>query len=187
MRSSPRCYSWSFLRRDSPPIPRSTDKNTIVLADFANATGDPAFDGTLRQTMAVELANSPNFSVLSDARVSGTLGLMVRPSDTKLTPEVAAEICERTGSSAVVEGSITRLGSDYVLGLLSRNCQTGEVLDEEQASAAQKRRRRQGARPNGKPVPYPGRPIASARGKGTQLPARQPRPRLRPGSLTALQ
>jgi serine/threonine protein kinase len=129
---------WSFVRRSSPPRPRLTDKNTIVLADVANATGDPVFDGTLRQVMAVELGNSPYLSLLSDARVSQTLRLMVRPADAKLTPVVAAEICERTGSAAVVEGSITRLESEYVLDLRARNCRTGDVLDQEQASAAQK-------------------------------------------------
>ncbi len=129
---------WSFLRRDSPPKPRATDKGAIVLGDFANATGDPAFDGTLRQMMAGELGKSPYLSVLSDARMSETLRLMVRAPDAKLTPAVASEICERTGSSAVVEGSITSLGSDYVLSLRARNCRTGDLLDEEQASAAKK-------------------------------------------------
>jgi tetratricopeptide (TPR) repeat protein len=129
---------WSFARRDSPPRPKLTDKNTIVLSDFANATGDRVFDGTLRQEMAAELGNSPYLGVLSDARVSQTLRLMVRPQDTKLTPDVAAEICERTGSAAVVEGAITSLGSEYMLSLRARNCRTGDVLDEEHASTAKK-------------------------------------------------
>jgi eukaryotic-like serine/threonine-protein kinase len=118
--------------------PKLTDKRTIVLADFTNATGDPVFDGTLRQVMAGELGKSPYLSVLSDARVSQTLRLMVRPPDAKLTPDVAAEICERTASAAVVEGSITSFGGEYVLGLRARNCRTGDVLDEEQAPAAKK-------------------------------------------------
>ena len=88
--------------------------------------------------MAAELGKSPYLSVLSDARMSQTLRLMVRPADAKLTPDVAAEICERTASAAVVEGSITGLGSEYVLGLRARNCRTGDVLDEEQAPAAKK-------------------------------------------------
>ena len=129
---------WSLARRDSPPKPRATDKGAIVLGDFANATGDPAFDGTLRQLMAAELGKSPYFSVLPDARMSETLRLMVRAPDAKLTPDVAAEVCERTGSSAVVEGSIAGLGSRYTLALRARNCRTGDVLDEEQASAANK-------------------------------------------------
>ena len=129
---------WSLLHRAAPPRPRSTDKDTIVLADFANATGDPVFDGTLRQILAAQLGNSPYLALLSDARVSQTLRLMVRPADAKLTPDVAAEICERTASAAVVEGSITSLGNEYVLSLRARNCRTGDVLDEEQAPAAKK-------------------------------------------------
>jgi serine/threonine protein kinase/tetratricopeptide (TPR) repeat protein len=129
---------WSLVRRGSPPRPRATDKRAIVLGDFANATGDPAFDGTLRQVMAGELGKSPYLSVLSDARIRETLRLMVRAPDAKLTPDVASEICERTGSSAVVEGSIAGVGSQYSLGLRARNCRTGDLLDEEQASAARK-------------------------------------------------
>jgi tetratricopeptide (TPR) repeat protein/predicted Ser/Thr protein kinase len=118
--------------------PSLTDKGTIVLADFANTTGDPAFDGTLRRVLTTELGKSPYPSVLSDARMSQTLRLMVRAPDTKLTPDVASEICERTASAAVVEGSITSLGNEYVLSLRARNCRTGDVLDDEQASAARK-------------------------------------------------
>jgi serine/threonine protein kinase/tetratricopeptide (TPR) repeat protein len=129
---------WSFARRELPPKSNSTIKSTIVLADFTNATGDPAFDGTLRRTMAAELGTATNLNVLSDARVSQTLRLMVRPADANLTPDVAAEICERNGSSAVVEGSLTKLDSEYGLSLRAKNCRTGDVLDQEQASAAKK-------------------------------------------------
>ena len=114
------------------------DKGTVVLGDFVNISGDPAFDRPLRQVMAVDLGKSPNLSVLSDARMSQTLRLMERPADTKLTPDIAAEICERTASAAVVEGSIASLGSEYLLALRARNCRTGGILDEEQASAAKK-------------------------------------------------
>ena len=127
-----------LAHRDSAPTPRPTNKVTIVLGDFANSTGDPAFDGTLRQMMAVELRKSPCLSVLADARMSDTLRLMVRVPDAKLTPDVTSEICERTGSAAVVEGSISRLGSQYVLGVLARNCRTGDIVDEGQAPAAKK-------------------------------------------------
>ncbi len=123
---------------ESPATPRPTSKVAIVLGDFANSTGDPVFAGTLRQMMAAELRKSPYLSVLTDARMSETLRMMVRASDAKLTPDVASEICERTGSAAVVEGSISRLGSQYVLGVLARNCRTGEIIDEEQAPAAKK-------------------------------------------------
>ena len=129
---------WSLVRRDSPPKVTAAKRSTIILGDFANATGDPTFDGMLRRLVVGELGKSPNLSVLSDARLSQTLRLMVRAPDAKLTPDVASEICERTGSGAVVEGSITSLGSEYVLSLRARNCRTGDLLDEEQASAANK-------------------------------------------------
>jgi serine/threonine protein kinase/Tfp pilus assembly protein PilF len=128
---------WSLLHRAPPPRPRPADKDTIVLADFANDTGDPVF-GTLGQTLAGQLGNSAHLALLSDARVSQTLRLMDRPPDAKLTPAVAAEVCERTASAAVVEGSITSPGNEYVLSLRARNCRTGDVLDEEQAQAAKK-------------------------------------------------
>ena len=130
--------AWSLVHPDSPPKPRPASKIAIVLGDFANTTGDRAFDGTLRQMMAAELGKSPYVSVLPDARMSETLRLMVRGPDAKLTPDVASEICERTGSAAVVEGWIARLGSQYVLGVRARNCLTGDILDEEQAPAARK-------------------------------------------------
>jgi tetratricopeptide (TPR) repeat protein len=107
-------------------------KSTIVLGDFANTTGDAAFDGMLRPMLAAELGKSPDLSMLSDARIEDTLRLMVRPLDTRLTPEVAAEIGQRTGCAAVVEGSIARLGRQYLLGLSARNCHTGDVLGHEQ-------------------------------------------------------
>ncbi len=115
-----------------------TDKDTIVLADFTNTTGDPVFDGTLRQGLAVQLEQSPFLSLVSEERIQQTLRLMGRPADARLTPELAKEICERTASTAVLEGSIASLGSQYVLGLRAKNCGTGDVLDEEQVQAARK-------------------------------------------------
>jgi serine/threonine protein kinase/Flp pilus assembly protein TadD len=132
---------WSLLRRSAPPRFRQANlanKDTIVLADFLNATGDATFDGTLDRTLAAQLGNSSHLALLPDARVSHTLRLMDRPPDAKLTPAVAAEVCERTGSTAVVEGSVTSPGNEYVLSLRARNCRTGDVLDEEQAPAAKK-------------------------------------------------
>jgi eukaryotic-like serine/threonine-protein kinase len=114
------------------------DEITIVLADFADSTGDPDFDNELRRVLALQLENSPRLSLLSNARVSQTLGLMGRPADAKLTPSAAAEVCERTGSAAVVEGSITNVGGKYVLSLRARNCQTGDILGQEQTRAANK-------------------------------------------------
>src|SRR5271167_1739120 len=115
-----------------------SQKDTVVLADFANSTGDSVFDGTLRQGMAVQLGQSPFLSLISEQRIGHTLRLMGRSADAQLTPELAREICERTGSAAVLEGSIASLGSQYVVGLRARNCRTGDILDDEQAQAMRK-------------------------------------------------
>ncbi|MGB9434317.1 MAG: winged helix-turn-helix domain-containing protein [Candidatus Acidiferrum sp.] len=115
-----------------------TDKDTIVLADFANTTGDPVFDDTLRQGLAVQLEQSPFLSLISDERINQVLKLMAKPADARLTPEVSREICERTASAAVLDGSIASLGSQYVLTLRAKDCRSGDVLDEEQAQAARK-------------------------------------------------
>ena len=118
--------------------PRLTDKDTIVLADFLNTTGDPVFDGTLRQGMAVQLEQSPFLSLISEERILRTLSLMGQSSDARLTPELAHEVCERTASAAVLDGSIASLGSQYVLGLRAKDCRTGDILDEEQVEVARK-------------------------------------------------
>jgi len=115
-----------------------TEKDTIVLADFTNTTGDSVFDGTLRQGMAVQLEQSPFLSLISDERIQQMLKLMAKPADARLTGEVSREICERTASAAVLDGSIASLGSQYVLTLRAKDCRTGDVLDEEQAQAARK-------------------------------------------------
>lgn len=114
------------------------EKDTVVLADFANSTGDPVFDGTLRQGMAVQLEQSPFLSLISDERLQQTERMMGQPADARLTPELGREICERTGSAAVLDGSITRLGSRYVLGLRAKSCRSGDILAEEQVQAARK-------------------------------------------------
>ena len=119
-------------------VPKLTDKDTIVLADFKNTTGDPVFDGTLRQGLAVQLEQSPFLSLVSEQRIQRALSQMGQPADAPLTPELAREICERTASAAVLDGSIQSLGSQYVLGLRAKNCRTGDVLDEEQVQAARK-------------------------------------------------
>ncbi|HEX8797067.1 MAG TPA: protein kinase, partial [Terriglobales bacterium] len=118
--------------------PKLTTKDTIVLAEFENKTGDPVFDQTLRQALAVELGQSPFLSVMSDQSTQQALRLMNRPAGTLLTPEIAREICERTGKTAVLEGSIASLGSQYVLWLRARHCRTGDVLAQEQAQAGKK-------------------------------------------------
>jgi serine/threonine protein kinase/Tfp pilus assembly protein PilF len=118
--------------------PKLTNKDTIILADFTNTTGDPVFDGTLRQGMIVQLEQSPFLSLMSDERVRQTLALMGQSPDARLTPNIAREVCARSGSTAVLDGSIVSLGSQYVLGLRARNCRSGDILDEEQVQAAKK-------------------------------------------------
>jgi serine/threonine protein kinase/tetratricopeptide (TPR) repeat protein len=113
-----------------------TDKDSIVLADFTNTTGDSVFDDTLRQGLTIQLAQSPFLSLISEDAIHRTLALMGQKPDAQLTPNVAQEVCERTGSAAVLDGSIAKLGSQYVLGLRAKNCRTGDILDQEQAQAA---------------------------------------------------
>jgi tetratricopeptide (TPR) repeat protein len=118
--------------------PIVTDKDTIVLADFRNSTNDAVFDDTLRQGLAIQLEQSPFLSLVSDRRIQQSLRLMGRPRDTPLTPDIAREICERIGSAATLDGSIVRLGDQYVVTLRAQSCRNGDVLDEEQAQAARK-------------------------------------------------
>jgi serine/threonine protein kinase len=92
-----------------------TDKDTIVVADFANSTGDTVFDDTLKTALTVALNQSPFLSVLSDNKVAATLKLMTRPTNTRLTPEVARELCLRAGSKAYIAGAIASLENAYVL------------------------------------------------------------------------
>ena len=116
----------------------ATTANTIVLAEFANTTGEAVFDDTLRQGLAAQLEQSPYLNILSDARIAQTLSLMGKPTNMRLTPELAREVCERTGEAVVIEGSISKLGNQYVVGMKAVNCLTGDILAEEQASAAAK-------------------------------------------------
>jgi serine/threonine protein kinase/tetratricopeptide (TPR) repeat protein len=115
-----------------------TDKDTIILADFDNKTGDAVFDDTLKQGLFVQLEQSPFLYLVSDSKVNQTLKLMGRPAGDRLTPEVAREICQRSGSKAVVTGSIAGLGSQYVIGLKVVNCETGDLLAGAQEQAAGK-------------------------------------------------
>jgi tetratricopeptide (TPR) repeat protein len=118
--------------------PKLTDKDTIVVAEFTNTTGDPVFDDTLRQGLAVQLQQSPFLSLISDDRIRRTLLLMNQPADARLTRDVAQGVCIRTASAAVLEGSIAALGSQYVLGLRATHCTTGDILADEQAQAPRK-------------------------------------------------
>jgi serine/threonine protein kinase/tetratricopeptide (TPR) repeat protein len=117
---------------------RLTDKDVVVIADFANSTGDTVFDDTLKQALSVSLRQSPFLSVLSDNKVAETLKLMTRPPGTMLTPELAREVCLRTGSQAYIAGAIAALGEEYVLGLKAVNCQSGEILAQQQISVPAK-------------------------------------------------
>jgi tetratricopeptide (TPR) repeat protein len=113
-----------------------TDKDTVVLADFTNATADPVFDGTLRQGLSVQLEQSPFLSIISDQQVQQTLGLMRQPADAKLTPAIAREVCQRTGSAAVLNGSIAQIGTQYLLTLKAVNCESGRSLASTEAQAS---------------------------------------------------
>ena len=115
-----------------------SEKDSIVLADFTNTTGDTVFDGTLRQGLAVQLEQSPFLSLVSDERIQQTLRLMGQPADAKLTPKIARDLCQRTESAAVLDGSIASLGSQYVLGLKAVSCRTGDTVAEEQVRASSK-------------------------------------------------
>jgi eukaryotic-like serine/threonine-protein kinase len=115
-----------------------SEKDTIVLADIANSTADPVFDDTLKTALSISLNQSPFLNVLPDSKVAATLKLMARPADTKLTPDVARALCQRAGSKAYIAGAIASLGNEYVLGLQAVNCQSGELLAQEQVTAASK-------------------------------------------------
>jgi serine/threonine protein kinase/Tfp pilus assembly protein PilF len=117
---------------------RLTDKDTIVLSDFDNKTGDAVFDDTLKQGLSVQLEQSPFLALISERRVIDTLKLMGRSPDDRLTANVTREVCQRTGSKAMLTGSIAGLGSQYVIGLKAVNCHTGDVLAEAQEQAAGK-------------------------------------------------
>jgi serine/threonine protein kinase/tetratricopeptide (TPR) repeat protein len=114
------------------------EKDTVVLTDFANSTGDPVFDDTLKTALTVSLRQSPFLNVLSDNKVAETLKLMTRSPDTDLTPDLARQLCQRARSKAYIAGSIASLGSQYVLGLKVVNCQDGNLLSDEQATATSK-------------------------------------------------
>ena len=115
-----------------------TEKDTIVLGDFTNTTGDSVFDDTMKQALSVSLRQSPYLNVLSDDKVVATLRMMTQPPNTRLTPDVARELCQRANSKAYIGGSIANIGSQYVIGLKAVNCLSGDVLAQEQATAAGK-------------------------------------------------
>jgi predicted Zn-dependent protease/predicted Ser/Thr protein kinase len=119
-------------------VPALTDKDTIVIADFANTTSDAVFDGTLRQGLSVQLEQSPFLSIISDQRIQQTLQLMGQKPDVKLTPEIARELCQRTGSAAALDGSITQIGMPYLLTVKAVNCSSGETVASTETQASDK-------------------------------------------------
>jgi len=127
-----------FYFRSRQTTTRLTEKDSIVLAEFTNTTGDPVFDGTLRQGLSAQLEQSPFLNLLSEDRVAQTLALMAQPKDARLTHELAREVCQRTASAASIEGSISSLGTQYVVGLKAVNCRSGDVLANQQATASGK-------------------------------------------------
>jgi hypothetical protein len=115
-----------------------TDKDTIVVADFTNTIGDPVFDSTLRQGLAVQLEQSPFFSLVPERQIQQVLRMMKQPTDAKLTPEIAREVCQRNGSRVVIQGSIAQLGTQYSVILKAVNCANGETLTSTEAQASDK-------------------------------------------------
>jgi len=126
---------WLFFSRKAHAL---TDKDTIVLADFMNSTGDAVFDGTLRQGLSVQLEQSPFLSIISDQQIQQTLQMMGQKPDAKLTPKIALELCQRTGSAAVLDGSIAQIGAQYLLTLKAVNCASGQSLASAEAEASDK-------------------------------------------------
>ncbi len=127
--------AWYYSARPAHALSRM---DTIVLADFNNKTGDPIFDDTLRQGLAAQLQQSPFLSLVSDQRIQQTLRLMGKPADTKLSPAIIGDLCQRAGSKAYLSGSISNLGTQYVIGVNAVNCQTGDYLAQEQVTATGK-------------------------------------------------
>ena len=127
-----------FFVLGSRSTPHLTEKDSVVLAEFTNTTGDPVFDGTLRQGLSSQLEQSPFLNLLSDERIAQTLTLMSQPKDARLTHELARQVCQRTAGAADIEGSISSLGSEYVVGVKAVNCRNGDVLANQQATAGSK-------------------------------------------------
>jgi tetratricopeptide (TPR) repeat protein/class 3 adenylate cyclase len=126
---------WLFFSRKTHAL---TDKDTIVLAEFTNTTGDPVFDGTLRQALSVQLEQSPFLSIITEQQIQQTLQMMGQKPDVRLTPSIARELCQRTGSAAVLNGSIAQIGTQYLLTVKAVNCARGESLASTEAQAADK-------------------------------------------------
>jgi eukaryotic-like serine/threonine-protein kinase len=129
---------FGFLHRRSVQSHKLSENDTIVLADFANSTGDGVFDGSLKLGLSIALSQSPFLNIVPDRKIRATLKLMTQPTNAPLTAELAQEVCQRIGSKAYVAGAIAALGRDFVIGLRAENCQTGEILAQEQVTAKSK-------------------------------------------------
>ena len=127
-----------LFRRLTPAANTLTEKDSIVLADFDNTTGDAVFDGALKQALAVQLGQSPFLNLVSDRRLEETLHLMSRPATEKITRDLARELCIRTGSKAFLQGSISKLGEHYLVGIDAIGCNSGDTLAKEQEEAPAK-------------------------------------------------
>jgi tetratricopeptide (TPR) repeat protein/predicted Ser/Thr protein kinase len=127
--------AWLYFARKAQAL---TEKDTIVLSDFTNTTGDEVFDDTLKQALAVDLSQSPFLNILSEGKVRQTLRQMTRSPSDRLTQDLAREVCQRSGSKAYLAGSIAALGTQYVIGLEAMNCASGDALAREQVTAAGK-------------------------------------------------
>jgi hypothetical protein len=124
-----------FRTHQSAPL---TDKDTVVLADFANSTGDLIFDDTLKEALAYQLEQSPFLSLMSKERIEETLQLMGQRADVRLTPQIAKELCQRTGSAAVIQGSMGQIGTQYSLVLRAIHCFSGQSLASTEKQASDK-------------------------------------------------
>jgi len=123
---------YALANRSKPAL---TANDRILIADFSNSTGDAVFDDALKQALSVSLSQSPYLNILSDAKIRSTLKLMTRPAETKLTGEVAREVCQRAGGKAYITGSIARLDTEYVVGLQAVECATGDSIARDQVKA----------------------------------------------------
>ena len=124
--------AWFYNARYAAAL---TQTDTVVLADFANKTGDPIFDDTLRQGLAAQLQQSPFLSLVSEQRIQQTLRLMGLPADGKVSPTIAGDLCQRVGSKAYLSGTISSIGNQYVIGVNAVNCRSGDYLAQEQFTA----------------------------------------------------
>ena len=131
--------AWYFLAgRGGSSAPALTERDTVLVADFVNTTGDPVFDDALRGAVAVQLQQSPFLTLMPDLRIQRTMRMMQQPPEQPVTAGIAREVCQRAGAKATVEGSIAPIGSNYVITLGVHNCQTGESLAQSQVQASSK-------------------------------------------------